>query len=149
MARPSRIAAELERLRKLHAGKLKPQVVVQAAQPKSSPLHSCFDWRDTEAAYKWRLHQARQLILRVTVVYEGQSGNTIRMRPLVSLMVDRSSGYRALVDVLSNPELRAQLLQEALAELERIRQKYADLRELSSVFAEVRKVRAKTKRAAA
>ena len=137
MAIKSRIAVELERLRKQHSGRLRPQWVVQAAEPKTSPLHSCFEWQDTEAAAKWRLHQARQLILRVTVTYEGKVGEPIRMRPLVSLMGDRlarGGGYRALVDVLADSEMRARFLEQALEELQRIEARYSELKELADVL---------------
>lgn len=50
-----------------HKGTLTPDIVVRAAQPDSSPLHDYFDWDDREAAKKWRLEQARELIRSVHV----------------------------------------------------------------------------------
>lgn len=51
-------------------GQLTPDDVIAAAESPDSPLHSAFDWRDSSAAYKYRLQQARQLIRRVTIQIE-------------------------------------------------------------------------------
>ncbi len=51
-------------------GELTPQRVVKAAADPESPLHKAFDWDDTKAGRKWRIHQARQLIKSIRVVIE-------------------------------------------------------------------------------
>ena len=48
-------------------GKLTPELVVRAAQAKSSPLHDYFDWDDKIAGARWRLEQARELIRSVKI----------------------------------------------------------------------------------
>ena len=126
---------ELERLRLLHCGVLMPEHVVNAAKPKSSPLHGSFDWNDGEAAHKWRLEQARRLI-RIFVTVLGNGNQSRESRMYVSLSTDRAGegGYRAIVDVLSDAERRATLLQDAELDMLRFRQKYAGLIELADVF---------------
>jgi hypothetical protein len=54
----------IERLKSLErkGGELTPDAVVEDAKNKTSPLHRYFDWKDREAAHKWRLEQARTLI---------------------------------------------------------------------------------------
>lgn len=44
------------------AGRLTPDEVLKRARPKDSPLHDIFEWNDSEAARKYRLNQARELI---------------------------------------------------------------------------------------
>lgn len=51
-------------------GRLLPPHVVDAARPKSSPLHRYFEWRDGRAAELYRLEQAKQIIRKVTLVIE-------------------------------------------------------------------------------
>jgi hypothetical protein len=51
-------------------GMLSPHAVLDAASDPRHPLHSAFDWDDSEAAAKWRLEQARTLIRSVRVVIE-------------------------------------------------------------------------------
>lgn len=131
------IIAELNRIASRHGGLLKPEDVVHAAASDKSPLHSRFDWEDTEAARKWRLHQARNLI-RVTVSYIGGNKEDL-VRVFVSLTPDREDGgYRSTAAVLSDPGYRKQLLADALSEMKCFEQKYAALRELVEVFKAMR-----------
>ena len=122
-------------------GMLKVDDVIEAARPEASPLHSKFDWNDTEAAHKWRQEQARALI-RVTVHMLPSNISKEPVRVFVSLTPDRKDdggGYRTLVSVLSKRELREQLLVDAGVDMERFRQKYAQLIELAEVIAAMRR----------
>lgn len=66
------IIAELKKLESSR-GRLDPVDVIDAARPATSPLHACFDWSDREAADKWRIAQARDLIRRIKIVVEVNS----------------------------------------------------------------------------
>jgi hypothetical protein len=137
------IANELERIRRANGGLLRPEDVVAAARPRGSLLHGQFEWDDARAADEYRLWQARQLI-RVAVTVLPQTDRPIRA--YVSLRTDRTvagGGYRSLCDVLSDGQLREQLLAEALDDLETFRTKYGRLRELAPVFAAARRVKRK------
>lgn len=61
-------------------GRITAPEVLDAARPESSPIHDCFDWNDSEAAEKWRLEQARELIRRVKIelVYQEVSVRTVK-----------------------------------------------------------------------
>lgn len=135
------IASELNRIAKEHGGHLRPADVVEAARPEDSPLHKKFEWDDSEAAERYRVWQARQLIA-VTVEYIGGGKDATLSRVFVSLTPDREEdgGYRSVEAVMSNPEWRKQLLEDALAEAKRFQQKYRDLKELAAIFGEIEKV---------
>lgn len=60
-------------------GKLTPEIVVEEAKDKKSPLHEEFDWNNKEAGQKWRVHQARLLICRVHIVSETPDGAKTRL----------------------------------------------------------------------
>lgn len=138
------VVAELQRIANDNGGLLTAEAVVQAAASTRSILHSKFEWDDTEAARKYRLDQARQLI-RVTVTYIDRE-HTTPMRVFVSLSSDRyvgNGGYRLTTNVLSDAQYRKQLLEDALADMQRYEQKYSHLRELASIFSAYRKVKAK------
>jgi hypothetical protein len=129
------IVAELKRLAAANGGELQPRAIVEAARVDDSPLHRQFDWDDTEAAEKWRLHQARQLI-RVIVAYEPVGdGKSVPCRVFVSLTPDREaeSGYRLTASVLADPDQRRQLLADARADMKRFTAKYQALAELADV----------------
>lgn len=61
------IRNELDRIIAEH-GTLTPEIVVQEARKKTSPLHGHFEWRDSVAAHIQRLAQAREIINGVRVV---------------------------------------------------------------------------------
>jgi hypothetical protein len=139
------IKAELERIAAENGGVLRPADVVEAASNPESVLHDAFDWADDEAARKWRLHQARNLI-RVTVVMQDMGKrDPIEVRAFVSLTPDRKTGdgYRLVTDCMKKREWREQMLADALAEMEAFERKYAVLTELAVVFKAARRVRQK------
>ena len=142
MSNPEVISA-LKSIADANGGILRAVDVVEAARPDTSPLHQQFDWEDSEAAHKWRMHQARNLI-RVTVEYIGTGDQKTSTRVFVSLTTDRQEDggcYRATAAVMSDAGYRRQLLADALEEMQRFEKKYADLKELVEVFTAMRRVR--------
>lgn len=130
------LVAELKRIAAQHGGELHPRAVVDAARDVASILHSQFDWDDTTAAQKYRLHQARTLI-RVVVNYESiGDGEMVVCRVFVSLTPDREgdTGYRVMSAVMADPDRRRQLLADAKADMRRFAAKYRQLTELAAVF---------------
>ena len=114
-------------------GTLKPEAVVKYAKNKKTALHSKFNWDDSSAAEHWRLEQARGIIRVTVTVLPNQD---MPVRAFVSLRDDRNVniGYRNITSVLSDEELRRQLLNDALSEMQVFKRKYAQLKELESVF---------------
>lgn len=139
--RESEVTTELRRIAEENGGLLRPEEVVERARAPESPLHGWFEWDDDEAAQKYRIHQARNLI-RVNVTYLQTLGRSVPYRVFVSLSPDRSAagGYRVTTDVLRDDAARAIMLADALRELRAIQFKYRNLRELERVFAEIEKV---------
>jgi hypothetical protein len=137
----SSIKEELTQIYNEHNGRVPPEAVVNFARDENTALHAEFEWDDTEAAHQFRLEQARKIIRLNIDVIETPNGN-VRMPVYVSLVSDRrgGGGYRALTDVMSSAEMRAQLLQQAIDELQRVRRKYESLRELTPVFAALDRV---------
>lgn len=129
------IKAEIESLKR-NDGLIVPADVVEAARDEGSPLHGHFQWDDTEAGHQYRLLQARQLI-RV-YVHAGKSDDESEpVRAFVSLTTDRvksGGGYRTIAEVMSDDQLREQMLADALTRLKNIQQQYRQLAELSKVW---------------
>jgi len=136
MITDERVIAALTRIAEKNGEVLRPEDVVEEARDPRSPLHDQFDWDDSEAAHKWRLHQARNLI-RVCVRYVAVPGSeeTVPCRVWVSLSTDRvaDGGYRALEHVLRLKSAREQLLEDAMHEAGAFKRKYAVLSELAEV----------------
>ena len=146
--KPTKRAAQpvgeaLEALRRAQGGYLKPATVVMAAKARSSPLHPYFTWDNKAAAARWRLAQAGQLIAAVQLV--RTNGHQLRTRAFVALSQQPGSrGYESITEILSDAEKYAQLLRRALQELELVRSRYAEVKELGRLFKELDRVMERT-----
>ena len=100
------VSDELIALHKKHKT-LSPSIIVQSAKRKKSPLHNLFDWDDTEASQKWRLHQARILIVnaKITVV----KNNPTTIKAFVSLRDKEERKYMHTAQVMEDKALQLQL----------------------------------------
>lgn len=122
---------------------LVPERVVEWAKAHpASYLYRSLEWDDSKAAHEYRLWQVRRLISLNVVTSEG-------VRQLVSLSIDRpriGGGYRSLDDVLARRDLHEVLLDDALAELDRVQAKYDQLKELAPIWREKESVRRRRER---
>lgn len=140
-----KVIAVLQRIAKKSGGVLVPEQVVEEARSPHSILHSQFCWDNDRAAKQYRIWQARVLI-RTTVRYISINGDKRPVRVFVSLTSDRDEdggGYRDVVAVLSNKEMRSQMLEDALNELQVFEVKYSHLKELAGIFKASRDARNK------
>ena len=124
---------ELALVKDANHGLLKPVDVVNwAAENPDSLLYGRFEWSDAKAGHQYRLWQARHIInVQVTSV---ETQNT---RLFVSVQSQRKladGGYHSVEEVLDNPPLYAEVLEEARRELNRLRRKYRALVELKSIW---------------
>jgi hypothetical protein len=142
-AKNDAIVAELKRIQSANRqGLLLPAEVELAARPIESVLHDQFQWDDTKAAYEFRLAQARALI-QVAVTVIGDE-HPVQTRVFVSLKSDRvDGGYRQIVDVIQDDGQRAELLQNALDDFNRVKEKYEHLLELTEIFAAIKRAEQK------
>lgn len=115
-------------------------MVVDAAKRPSSPLHKYFDWDDSDAATKWRVHQARMMICWVTVeVKDSPKSEPVRAFYNVhdaeepAEGEERGRGYVTLENVMDNEDYRRQVVEGALREAEGWANRYRAYRELRPV----------------
>lgn len=120
--------AELDRIGGKY-GSFKASDIVEESRPEDAVLHGCFEWDDGVAAEKYREQQARYIVKNITVVSE--SGNT---EESVRAFVHVKQAYRPIQVVLSDKEMKEELLAIALRELEAFARKYRTLKELAPVF---------------
>jgi hypothetical protein len=113
-------------------GVLKPEMVVESARNHNSPIHKYFEWEDTEAARKWRTHQARMMIGSVIITVKTERREPVRaFYNIVSEENER--GYVTHASVMSNEEYRRQIVQNAMRELESWAKKYRTYDELKPI----------------
>jgi len=111
------------------------EAVEWARRHPRSDLHAALEWDDSTAAELYRIQQVRSLIaIFIEPVHQT--------RQFVSLSIDRveGGGYRRIESVMNTPTLRQTLLEDALHDLERAKEKYQMLQELDAVWAAVAQV---------
>lgn len=135
----ARAKKEIEALVNRHNGTVTPKQVVDFARSKKTALHALFTWDDGEAAEKWRLHQARNVLRVVVTILPNE---TKPIRAVVSLPKDRiaGTGYRPIEIVLKDVDKTEDLLKSALQELTTFKVKYSRLKQLAGVFAAIDKL---------
>ncbi len=124
---------ELERIRVRQNGRLDAKDVVEASRSEDAPLHGAFEWNDATAADAYRVDQARYLIRSIDVVIQ-QAEETKAVRAFVSVKRDEDRSYTSLAHAMSDSQLRAQVVADALAELAAWRKRHAELVELAQIF---------------
>lgn len=115
---------------------LQPDEVVKAAESSRSPLHKIFEWDNGRAGHEFRLEQARRLIrhIRVTITYPNQKPKEVR----VFFNLKDGEGYRRIVEIEKEEDLRTRMLTLAAGEVASARSKLAELKgmgEVSSLLA--------------
>jgi hypothetical protein len=122
---------------------VKPEAVVEELRPVDHPLHDFLTWEDDEAARKYRIEQARELIHAVhvvdVVVRDGREIETASRPVFVSF---RPAGkperaYFSVDAVVRRPERIRDMLKQAMSELEGFRRRYENLVQLVGIFREL------------
>lgn len=132
----ARRRAELDALVAAHGGSISPSQVVEFARDPNTALHTVFEWDDTVAAQRFREVQAAHYIRAVVKTLPTRNDRVLEVRAFVALTPDRGTvSFRPVESVLDDPVRRAQLVADAFAELNAVRQKYSHLTELAAVWA--------------
>lgn len=106
------------------------QVLEKARNDKNSELHKCFEWNDGIAAEKYRLIQARKIIINLAYVPKEKTDEPVRCFQITR----EKSVYMPTKQFLVNNDEYKDLLKRAKVELESFKRRYATLSELETVF---------------
>jgi hypothetical protein len=127
-------------LRKIYEdnGVLTPDVVLEAAQEPSHPLHSKFDWDDTVAAHRWRLSQASHLIRNVKVNVEMSASQTVHVRAFIAKkdldMEEESVGeYLPVESVVASDTMRTAWFRQLEKEWRALRRRAGQSKEFAEM----------------
>lgn len=134
------IAGEtVEMLRERLGGQVKPADLLAHAEQSNSPLHAAFEWDNDRAAAKHRLDQAAHILRSLVVTVKMQPKAEERfMRAFVSVIHrERGRGYTSLAAAMSDADYRAQVIANALRELQAWRERYGDYSELAQMHAAI------------
>ena len=116
-----------------------PQEILEYARNnEDSELHKCFEWDDTVAAEKWRVHTARLICcsLKVEVVTADSEVMPIRI-----IQNDKEEKvYRPVTITVRNNDEYSRLLKQAKAELAAFKKRYKSIIELETVIDEIDRI---------
>lgn len=124
-------------------GGVTPEDVIEAAQPRSAPLHPYFEWDTKAAAHQYRLHQARYLLRAIEVKIVTRNGETHEhwvknwhaVRPVehgevVTIQPERR--FVPMVDVQANDDYMAQVIHKAERDALGFAERYRSYREIAA-----------------
>lgn len=110
--------------------KVTPQEVLEKAKDENSELHKCFEWNDTVAAEKYRLQQARAIIVNLIFTPKTKEEEPVRCFQITR---ERCT-YQPTQQFLVQEDEYQSLLKRAKSELEAFKRRYHTLTELEQVF---------------
>lgn len=115
---------------------------LEESRPEDAPTHNCFEWNDSEAAEKWRLWQAGQIIrdLVVTVVSDDEEQVSTPMFVNVEESRRNEAVFISTETAMLDDEQRKKVLANALKELKIFKDKYSKLKELQGIFQAIEEI---------
>jgi hypothetical protein len=117
-------------------GGLTAQRLLDASRAEDAPLHSEFEWRDDVAAEEYRKDQARHIIQCLTISVEEKP----QVRAFLNIET-LSPAYIPTIEIMSDEEKTAKMLENALRELDAFQKKYSTLTQLNTIFEMVEKIK--------
>lgn len=119
-------------------GGITPQLLVEEAKKKRSPIHNCFEWDNSMAAEQFRIVQAREILRFLVVVIESETENDeeIYVRGFIAPLEkeeDSQTSYLTISEVMADEDLDKAYKQQILGELKAIKHKSKSYDEFSRV----------------
>jgi hypothetical protein len=119
--------------------------LLKKASKKSSSLYGFFDWDNSSAGEKWRLHQARMLINEVKIVVEDKelyAFENVRVN-IEDSPQPSNREYKSKIDIANNKDWKNQLIRRSLLEIKYWQERYSELIELQEIFSAIKIVEEK------
>lgn len=131
----------IDEIKNKNGGQVSPNAIVDAAKKKTHPLHKLFTWDDTEAAAKYRLQEAGNLLRSIEITYEELPEQP---RRAFEIITKKTSGdpetktlYGTAEEVAADPKAHSRLIAEAVTTLMAWRTRFRYLQELSHLIEEI------------
>lgn len=100
--------------------KVTPDMVVAEAADINSPIHPIFEWDDETAAYEYRKYQARNMLGSLIVVRDERTyhhSEQPEIRIMHNVATEEGPVYMEFDDIMADPELTDQMVENALLRL--------------------------------
>lgn len=129
-------------LNKISTETITPEQVLDAARDENSLLHRFFEWDDSVAAEKYRKSQAQQMLLKISYVSDDEDAKPKRYYHNVSYATGE---YHSVSYIFKHEDAYELLKKRALDYLRAAESKFAEVKELDSVWDAIRDALKKTK----
>lgn len=112
-------------------GELSPRLVLDEARDPAHPLHSRFEWDDSIAAERWRVHQAHELIQSVKIVYRQAKGKTPAkdIRAFHAVRTPNGHVYEPAENIAADELLTAMVLRDMERDWKALKTRYGHFAE--------------------
>ena len=109
-----------------------PRQILEKGRDENTELHKCFEWEDSVAAEKYRLHQARKIVETLVI---QRAPDAPKDAPEIRLLhkVESTGGYKPIVNIIQNQDEYQKLLARAFADFHALKIKYQNLQELDYI----------------
>ena len=117
-------------------GHCTPELLLECARSKASPIHSFFEWNQRAAAEAWRLEQASTYLRNITIRLECGNSETVLTREFVHLPseVNRGRGkYITIGQAIEDDEILDTVMNAAARDLRAFQERYALYQRLSGI----------------
>lgn len=99
--------------------------IVERAKDRSTELHKCFTWDNTEAANKWRLHQARNIVCSLVIRVEQSEKKEEKPIPLRMIVNKDTDHYVPIKTITKVADDYEKILEQAKRDAIAFSRKYA------------------------
>jgi hypothetical protein len=113
-----------------------PSRLLDRARSKTSEIHHLFEWDDAAAADAHRRERANYLIRSVRIEIRTIKNEVLRV-PLLIRELPTENGKKVTLgfeQAMADPQHRATMVDRALSELQSVRRRYTEIKELADVF---------------
>lgn len=109
-----------------------PAQIVEYARKPNTELHRCFTWNDAEAANKYRIFEARQVVCNLII--RKENGEKQEPTPIRLFHKTENGHYKPLTLIVQNEDEYESLLRQCKEALESLKRKYSSLSEYQEIW---------------
>lgn len=109
-----------------------PAQIVEYARKPNTELHRCFTWNDAEAANKYRIFEARQVVCNLII--RKENGEKQEPTPIRLFHKIENGHYKPISLIIQNEDEYQSLLRQCSEALLALKRKYSNLSEFDEIW---------------
>lgn len=109
-----------------------PAQIVEYAKNPDTELNKCFTWNDAEAANKYRIYEARQVVCNLII--RKENGEKQEPTPIRLFHKIENGHYKPISLIIQNEDEYQSLLRQCSEALLALKRKYSNLSEFDEIW---------------